>query len=121
MHSKTVFLIRENKISAILEQSLSNVFSVVNYLETRPQEIQVDGLVVLTSGLDVDRNDQELIELAESRRVPVRRVDLSGTIQVAVSGLDLWMKNNKCQSVLFTGSDTVCENENLTRFLDRLA
>jgi hypothetical protein len=39
---------------------------------------------------------------------------------VGVSNLDLWIERNKCKKVLIIGADSLIENPNLERYLERL-
>jgi hypothetical protein len=120
MNLNSVFLLKEKQVSELLEQWLVAANLSFDYYDSKVHEDLVQGLVVLTEGLDVDRQDQELIDFMEARRTPVRKIDLNGTIQAAVSGLDLWLKNSKSSTIILTGSDAIKENENLIRFLNRL-
>jgi hypothetical protein len=120
MNLSSVFLLKEKQVSELLEQWLVAANLSFDFYDSKVHEDLVQGLVVLTEGLDVDRQDQELIDVMEARRTPVRKIDLNGTIQAAVSGLDLWLKNSKSSTIILTGSDAIKENENLIRFLNRL-
>jgi hypothetical protein len=50
----------------------------------------------------------------------VHKIDINGTLMVGVSNLDLWIERNKCKKVLIIGADSLIENPNLERYLERL-
>lgn len=122
MNLNKVYLSNSRKLSSVLNQ-WGEMLGVEVILQDGSDKLdldELDGLVVLTEGLDVEKADQELINEFDSRRIPVRKIDLNGTIQVAVNGLDLWLKNNKCTRISISGSDNLIQNDNLNRFLNRI-
>lgn len=82
---------------------------------------QCDGLVILTEGLDTDKYDQELLNKFEAKRIPNRKVDLNGTLQVGLSSIELWAESNKCRSLAISGGDEILTNEKFIPFLERFS
>ena len=120
MNLKTVYLRPENALSNLLKEGAERDGLNVLVAEDKISDLDIDGLIILTNNLDITREDDELIAHFDKQHVPARKVDLNGTLQVAANGLDLWMKNNKCQRVAILGEENVTKNENLDRFLDRI-
>lgn len=123
MNLDKVYLFQHKQLSPILREWLSVSGHEVQLVDVRDKQFQedTDGVVVLTGDLDVDKDDQEMIAEMENKRIPVRRIDLNGTLQASITSLNLWLKNNKCKRVVFTGADTITGNENFERFLNRLS
>lgn len=123
MSLERIYLLRAKKLSEHFEplshENNVEICILENGHKMDPLEFQ--GLVILTEGLDTEKDDQELINEFDTNRIPFRKIDLSGTIQVAISGLDLWLKKNNCQQIILTGSDELINNEKLSRFLERFA
>ena len=69
------------------------------------------------------KNDKEIAELRDifdHKQKPVHKIDINGTLMVGVSNLDLWIERNKCKKVLIIGAESLIENPNLERYLERL-
>ena len=120
MNLKSIYLRPENALSNLLKEWAEQDGLNVLFAEDKISDLDIDGLIILTNNLDITREDDELIAHFDKQHVPARKVDLNGTLQVAANGLDLWMKNNKCQRIAILGGENVTKNENLDRFLDRI-
>lgn len=83
-------------------------------------EEQIDGLVILNQNQDVDRDLLEIRKVFDDRQKPVQRIDINGTLMVGVSNFSLWLERNGCRNILMIGSDQLCENPNLERYLEHL-
>lgn len=79
--------------------------------------LEIDGLVVFHENHDIKKNQQDFISTFEQRQKGISKIDINGTLSVAISGFDLWMDRNRCISILATGSDELIKNSNLERFL----
>ena len=95
-------------------------------IDTEDYDVKVadhtaDGLVLINANQDISRDIDELHSLFDEKHIPTQKIDVNGTLQVAVSNLDLFLKNNKCKEVLIVGSDDLTQNENLDRFFNTIA
>lgn len=88
--------------------------------DIRMPEHIADGFLLITANQDVEREFDELHTLFDSKHIPTQKVDINGTLQVAVSSFKLWLKNNKCRNILILGSNELTKNENLERFFRRV-
>lgn len=79
-----------------------------------------DGMILVNSNQDFEREDLDLHTLFDNKHIPTQKIDLNGTLQVAVSNFELWVKTYKCRKVLIVGSDDLINNENLDRFLAKI-
>lgn len=79
-----------------------------------------DGYLLINQNQDIDREMDDLHTLFDQKHIPTQKVDINGTLQVAVSSTNLWLNSNKCKNVLILGADNLVENENLERFFNRL-
>lgn len=79
-----------------------------------------DGMILVNSNQDFEREDLDLHTLFDNKHIPTQKIDLNGTLQVAVSNFELWLRTYKCRKVLIVGSDDLCNNENLDRFLSKI-
>lgn len=84
------------------------------YLDT------VDGLVVFHENHDFSKASHEILSAFESKQKPISKIDINGTLMVAVSNFSLWLEIQKCKKILVIGAPKLNENENLNRFLNQL-
>jgi hypothetical protein len=80
----------------------------------------IDGIVIFSENQQVDRDTEELKNAFDRRQKPVHKIDINGTVMVAVSNLDLWLERNRCKKVLFVGDDVLVKNPNLERLFNHL-
>ena len=123
MNLDQLYLFKSRKITESLSL-LANVSPINIVVVDSLDEFEVDrcdGLVILTEGLDTDKHDQELLNIFESKRIPNRKVDLNGTLQVGLSSIELWADSNKCKSIAISGGDEILANEKFIPFLERLS
>lgn len=81
---------------------------------------EIDGLLLFHENHDLDRSQQELMHLFEQKQKAISKIDINGTLSVALSNFSLWMDRNKCKTILVTGSEELPNNPNLARFLEHL-
>lgn len=79
-----------------------------------------DGMILVNSNQDCEKEDLDLHTLFDKKHIPTQKIDINGTLQVAVSNFQLWLTTNKCRSVLIVGAEELLENENLDRFLNKI-
>ena len=75
--------------------------------------------MVINANQDIDKDTEEVHAFFDLKHFPTQKVDVNGTLQVAVSNFQNWMRNFKCKNILILGSDDLINNENLDRFLQR--
>jgi hypothetical protein len=80
----------------------------------------IDGLVIFSENQEVDRDILEVKASFDRRQKPVHKIDINGTVMVAVSNLDLWIERNGCKKILFLGPDNMVKNPNLERLFNSL-
>jgi hypothetical protein len=80
----------------------------------------IDGIVIFSENQEVDKEDEDLKNAFDRRQKPVHKIDINGTLMVAVSNLDLWLERNRCKKVLFVGDEALVKNPNLERLFNQL-
>lgn len=87
--------------------------------DPRSEELP-DGLLLINANQDFEKEDIDLHNQFDVKHIPTQKIDINGTLQVAISNFNLWLRTNKCQRVLVIGSEDLLQNENLDRFLDKI-
>jgi hypothetical protein len=92
---------------------------IVDY-DVRSDEHSAEGLLLINENQDITRDLDDLHSLFDRRHVPTQKIDINGTLQVAISSFEMWLTNFKCKKILVLGSDNLVKNENLDRFFSRV-
>jgi hypothetical protein len=117
-----IFLKNNSRFSNLLTNwANERNFEVEEFTEKKEDpEAGIDGLVIFNQNQSLDKEIAELRDLFDNKQKPVHKIDINGTLMVGVSNLDLWIERNKCKKVLIIGADSLIENPNLERYLERL-
>ena len=118
MNLNTVFLREGSPFSAYIGEWAEGLGISVAPYSFKPTEDQVpDGLLLINENQDIRKDIDEIHSHYDTKHIPTQKIDLNGTLQVAVNNFRMWVDNNKCKQVLIIGSDDLVKNENLERFL----
>lgn len=120
MKIDVVYLKPESALSSVLAEWANEAGLAVDNYDIRMDEHTADGLLLITENQDLDRELDDLHTLFDAKHLPTQKIDINGTLQVAISNFNMWLRSNKCKRVLILGSDNLIQNENLKRFLDRI-
>ncbi len=121
MRLETVYLRTDSPFTKhIREWASSNGLNVENY-EVKGDDEIADGLLVINENQDLRKDIHEIHDAFDKRHIPTQKIDINGTLQVAVNSFRMWLENNKCKSVLVMGGDELVKNENLDRFLNSIS
>ena len=117
-----IFLKNNSRFSNLLTNwANERNFEVEEFTEKKEDpEAGIDGLVIFNQNQSLDKEIAELRDLFDNKQKPVHKIDINGTLMVGVSNLDLWIERNKCKKVLIIGADSLIDNPNLERYLERL-
>lgn len=121
MNLDKVYLKSESILSSYVAEWCEANGVEVELCDISAVEEVVDGLIIVTANLDIDKDVDDIQAEYDKKHIPIRKIDINGTLQVAVSNFDLWMKNNKCKTVMILGSENLVTNENLNRFFNSIS
>jgi len=119
MSLEIIYVKSNSTFSTHLSNWASSIGVRTEEYDFKSEEIGADGLLLINANHDIDKDSEEIHAFFDVKHFPTQKVDINGTLQVAVSNFQNWMRNFKCKSVLIVGSDDLVENENLNRFLER--
>ncbi|MFK7787780.1 MAG: hypothetical protein AB8B56_21845 [Crocinitomicaceae bacterium] len=89
--------------------------------EFKPGEDQEpQGLILVNENQDIRRDIGEIYAAFDRKHIPIQKIDINGTLQVAINSFRIWLDKNKCKRVLIIGDDDLVKNENLERFFSNL-
>jgi hypothetical protein len=118
--NSTIYLPEKAVFSAEISAALTGRgFAVENFTETEDQIEKIDGVVLFHDNHNFDRHVAELRDLFDLRQVAMHKIDLSGTLNVALSHLSLFFDRTKCRNVLFLGSDNLKNHPKLELFKEK--
>lgn len=84
------------------------------------EDLLPDGLLLINQNQDIRKDIDEIHSYFDRRHIPTQKIDINGTLQVAINSFNMWMNANKCKQVLVLGSDELVKNDNLNRFLEKI-
>lgn len=80
-----------------------------------------EGMLLINANQDFGRDDMDLHTEFDKKHIPTQKIDVNGTLQVAISNFELWLRTYKCRRVLVLGDDELLKNDNLDRFLNKIS
>jgi hypothetical protein len=118
---ETIYLKDGGKFSEYLtEWAETKGIETVSY-EFKPGEDQEPhGLLLINENQDIRRDIGEVYSVFDRKHIPTQKIDINGTLQVAINSFRMWVDKNKCKRVLVLGDDDLVKNENLERFFTNL-
>jgi hypothetical protein len=78
-----------------------------------------DSAVIFHENHNFDKNIEELRSLLETYSVATHKIDLSGTMNVAITNFDLFLDLNKSKNLLVIGSDTLVAHPKMDVFIEK--
>jgi len=119
-HIKTIFLQDKSAFAASIGNSLTERgFTTQVFDESQDQIESIDGVVLFHDNHNFDKHIAELRDLFDKRQVATHKIDMSGTMNVALSHLSLFFDRIKCRNVLFLGSESLKDHPKLEVFKEK--
>jgi hypothetical protein len=106
--------------NAIAEWTAQRQFESAVFNKSDDPDEGIDGLVIFSENQELDKEAEEIRASFDRKQKPVHKIDINGTLMVAVSNLDLWFERNGCKKVLMIGNESLVKNPNLERVLNSL-
>ncbi len=117
-HDSTIYLQEKTAFAASIRPSLTDRGLVTAPFDDSQIEY-IDGVVLFHDNHNFDKSVAELRDLFENRQVGMHKIDLSGTMNVALSHLSLFFDRTKCKKVLFLGSESLKDHPKLEIFKEK--
>ena len=80
-----------------------------------------DSLLIISENQSISKENWNLKSLFDKNQKPCYRIDINGTLNLAIANLELWLESNKSKNLLIVGKDEIVKNKNLDRFLEKLS
>ncbi|MCJ8292634.1 MAG: hypothetical protein HRT58_22170 [Crocinitomicaceae bacterium] len=93
---------------------------VVSFEFKPNQDQEPHGLLLVNENHDITKEIGEVYSLYDRKHIPTQKIDINGTLQVAMNSFRMWADKNKCKRVLILGDNDLVKNENLERFFSNL-
>ena len=120
MKLKTIYLKADSPFSSVLGEWADKQGIATLEYDFKSVELEPDGLLLINQNQDIEREMDEVHTDFDKKHMPTQKIDINGTLQVAVSNFEMWLSNFKCQKILVLGSENLVKNDNLDRFLQRI-
>ena len=121
MRLKTIYIKPSSSFSSYVKTWAETAGVTIEEYDYRIQDDQAaDGLLLINENHDIPRDLYDMHTHFDERHIPTQKIDVNGTLQVAVSSLEMWLRNFKCKNVLILGSEKLIKNDNLDRFFNKV-
>jgi len=121
MKIESIYITANSKFSTFVAEWAESVGIPSEEFDIKSQLTEKGlGLLFVNENHDLDKDLVDLHDLFDKKHFPTQKIDVNGTLQVAVSNFELWLNNNKCSKVLIIGDDSLVKNDNLNRFFSRI-
>jgi len=120
MHNLTIFLEEKTAFTTTIEATLTSKGIPVELFDQSPDLIEkIDALVIFHDNHNFDKRTAEVRDQFEKLQIAIHKIDLSGTMNVALSHLSLFFDRVKCKNVLFIGSAQLKDHPKLEVFKEK--
>ena len=122
MKLETIYLKANTPFSKAIQAWCSeNANEVVHTKERYELSIELfDSLLIVSENQSISKENWNLKSLFDQNKKSTYRIDINGTLNVAIVNLKLWLHSNKAKHLLVVGKDEIIKNEKLERFLSKL-
>ncbi len=120
LHIQTIHIEEKSAFASSMSPWLvEKGFQVQSFEETTLQVESIDAVVIFHENHNFDKRVAELRDHFEKLQIATHKIDLSGTMNVALSHLSLFFDRMKCKNVLFLGSDNLKDHPKLEAFKEK--
>ena len=120
MNLESIYIKPEVQFSAYISEWADKMGITVNEFDPKIEDQEAEGLLLINANQDIEKEMYDLHNLFDMKHIPTQKIDINGTLQVAVSNFEMWLRNYKCKNILILGSDELIKNENLDRFFKKI-
>lgn len=119
-HIQTIYTPEKSAFATTIRNWLTDLgFHLETFDESQDQIERMDAVVIFHENHNFDKPVAELRDLFERRQVAMHKIDMSGTLNVAISHLSLFLERTQCKQVLFLGSDSLNDNPKMGLFMEK--
>ena len=101
---ETIYLKRDSLFSTQIAEWASSLGIQVEDYDVKMEEHSAEGLLLINENQDIEKEMYELHTLFDKKHLPTQKIDVNGTLQVAVSNFEMWLRNFKCSNIFFNCS-----------------
>ncbi|MEJ6777484.1 MAG: hypothetical protein QNK85_09220 [Crocinitomicaceae bacterium] len=120
MNIKIIYLRAGSEFSKFITAWASKLDIQTEEYDDKGEGLGAEGLLLINENQDIEKDIEDLHSQFYKKHYPTQKIDVNGTLQVAVSNFNIWLKNFNCQEILIIGSNNLVKNDNLERFFDSL-
>lgn len=119
-HIQTIYTEEKTAFAASINPWLeAKGFLVEPFEENEETKEKIDAVVIFHDNHNFDKRTSELRDLFELLQAPIHKIDLSGTMNVALSHLGLFFDRTKCKHVLFIASEAMKDHPKMDVFKEK--
>lgn len=121
MKIETLYIKPDSNFSTYVKNWADQIGVPVENYDLRLNDDQIaDGLLLVNENQDIPKDLYDIHSFFDRRHIPTQKIDVNGTLQVALSSFEMWLTKNKCKKILVLGADNLTKNDNLERFFSKV-
>lgn len=121
MKIETLYIKPDSNFSTYVKNWAEQVGVPVEDYEVKLSDDQIaDGLLLVNENQDIPKDLYDIHTFFDRKHIPTQKIDVNGTLQVALSSFEMWLASNKCRKILVLGADNLVKNDNLERFFSKV-
>lgn len=120
MHIQTIYVEEKTAFAASISQwMVEKGFNVVAFEENNESVEPIDAVVLFHENHNFDKRVADLRDHFDKFQIAAHKIDMSGTMNVALSHLSLFFERTKCKHVLFIGSESLKDHPKMEVFKEK--
>ena len=77
-----------------------------------------DSMLIFNENQTLTKEVSDIKILFDKQQKAVHKIDINGTLRVAITNFDLWLDSTKSKNLMVIGAEELADNLNLDRYLD---
>lgn len=122
MTTNKILFFEQNAFTEVFQTWCEKQQAQVELIDSKDNLLdECDGLIIFHENHNFSKEAEQMREYFEKNNKLTHKVDINGTLVATTSNLTLWMERNKIKTAMVCGVPELVQNENLSRFLDKVA
>ena len=120
MKVTSIYILASNKFSTKVQIWAASVATEVLSVADKNADFfeGTDSLLIFNQNQELGQEVLEIKSRYDKQQKPVHKIDINGTLRVAITNFDLWLDSTKSKNLMVIGAEELADNLNLDRYLD---
>lgn len=122
MTEKTFLFIEQNIFSEFVQKWCEDNGVGVDFVDFKSDYLDTsDAIAMFHENHNFSKAAEELRDIFDKNNLPIHKVDINGTVIATSANFRHWLERNSIKRMIIIGEPSLIQNENFTRFLNRIS